>query len=126
MHDTPLRSLYRLYECTCNRVPNEIMEEGVYFFHYQLKDIPEPRVPDPLRYAILASLALVEAFNFKIKLGLRRGVTHDKPLLIPMFREEADPPYEEPPARCTTVQPSEEMMVIVPRLIKSLLRVSNA
>lgn len=125
MRDTPPRSLYRLYEYTCNRVPNEIMEEGMYFFHYQtgwrVKDIPDPRDPDPLRYTILACLAeaLVEAFNFKIKLGLRRGITHDKPLLIPLFREELEPPYEEPPDWCTTVQPLEETLVIVPSLIKS-------
>lgn len=123
MRDTPLRSLYRLYEYTCNRIPNEIMEEGMYFFHYQtgwrVKDIPDLKDSDPLRYIILACLAeaLVEAFNFKIKLGLRRGITHDKPLLIPLFREELEPPYEEPPIGVPGSSPWKRRWLSFPALL---------
>lgn len=77
VRDTPLRSLYRLYEDLCSR--NIIMmsyECDYYFFHaearWQLSRIPDPMDPDPTRYALLASLAeaLVSAFNWRLKLGL--------------------------------------------------------
>ena len=80
----PLRSLYRLfedlsardfvmmvYECTC------------FFFHSEtrwvLACIPDPRDNDPIRYGILASMveALADAFNWRLKLGIRRKNTTD-------------------------------------------------
>lgn len=121
MRDTPLRALYRLYECTCTVSENETMEEGMYIFHRQpqwrIKDISDPKDSDPLRYAILASLTetMVEAFNYKIKLGLRRGITNEKPLLIASFAKESDPPYEEPPPWCATVGPLQDALILDPR-----------
>jgi hypothetical protein len=55
------------------------MLESAYFWRHSdwpIKDIPDPQDPDPVRYAVLASLVeeLVDAFNFKIERGLRRGV----------------------------------------------------
>lgn len=40
-----------------------------------VSEIPDPQDSDPIRYAILASLAekLAEAFNWKLELGIRRG-----------------------------------------------------
>ena len=125
IHDTPLAVLYRLYECTCTRSHNETMEESQYLFHHQplwrVKDIPDPKDPDPVRYAILASLAetLATSFNFKINLGLRRGITNEKPLLIAQFRHAPDPPLEEPPAWCPTVIPLKERLVLSPGLIQT-------
>ncbi|KAG6261736.1 hypothetical protein E4U49_003674 [Claviceps purpurea] len=83
IRDTPLRSLYRLYEDICSG--NLIMmgyESDYFFYHtensWQLSQIPDPRDRDPIRYAILASLveALVSAFNWKLQQGLRRDGTH--------------------------------------------------
>ncbi|KAK7001014.1 hypothetical protein R3P38DRAFT_1810209 [Favolaschia claudopus] len=81
--DTPLRALYRLYECTVDYDANEMMLDSQYWFHQQahwrLADVPDPKDPDPTRYAIIASLVedLVDAFNYEIKLGLRRGITFE-------------------------------------------------
>ena len=101
--DTLLRSIYRLYEAICSNCPNEVMEEADYIFHQQptwkLKDIPNPRDQDPVRQAVLASIVetLVQAFNFKIGIGLRRGITNTKSYLIERFAREPDPPYEKVP-----------------------------
>lgn len=58
--DTPMRSLYRLYEILTADDENELMKESNYFFHDQptwhLVDLPDPVDPDPRRYALLASL----------------------------------------------------------------------
>ncbi|TDL27957.1 hypothetical protein BD410DRAFT_679859, partial [Rickenella mellea] len=57
--DTPLRSLYRLYETTCAAEHGEMMLEAAYFWRHQdwrIEDIPDPHDSDPLRYAIIASL----------------------------------------------------------------------
>ncbi|KAF9462696.1 hypothetical protein BDZ94DRAFT_1165224, partial [Collybia nuda] len=74
MRDTPLHAFYRLYKSTCTLFHSEIMGEGMDILYHQphlcIKDIPDPRDPNPLRYAILASITetVVEAFNFNIKL----------------------------------------------------------
>lgn len=59
--------------------------ECEYFFyhrerHWSLACIPDPRDEDPIRYAILASMveALVDAFNWRLELGIRRDKTTDK------------------------------------------------
>ncbi|PQE25290.1 hypothetical protein CJF32_00008581 [Rutstroemia sp. NJR-2017a WRK4] len=81
--DTPLRSLYRLYEDICADYRIVITYECEYLFRrgskrWLLSQIPDPKEPDLVRYAILASLveALVDAFNWKLELGLRRGNMH--------------------------------------------------
>ena len=52
------------------------MHEGYYFWRQAGWRIPDPKDPNPLRYAILASLAesMVDAYNWKISLRLRRVV----------------------------------------------------
>lgn len=84
LRDTPVRSLYRLYEDLCSG--NLIMmgyESDYFFYHtensWQLSQVPDPRDTDPIRYAVLASLveALVSAFNWKLEQGLRRDGTHN-------------------------------------------------
>ncbi|KAJ6632167.1 hypothetical protein B0H10DRAFT_6631 [Mycena sp. CBHHK59/15] len=97
LRDTPLRTLYRLYECMVDFDANEMMMESQYWFHEQhdwcLVDLPDPHDPDPVRYAILAALAegLVGAFNYKIEMGLRRGITLYKRWLIEGFKKDSDP-----------------------------------
>ncbi|EUC67363.1 DNA-binding protein, putative [Rhizoctonia solani AG-3 Rhs1AP] len=76
--DTSIRSLYRLCVSVCAQDQNEIMLESQYFWRHNdwaIHDIPDPRDPDPVRYAMLASIVeeLVDAFNYKVGLGLRRG-----------------------------------------------------
>lgn len=64
--------------CACDGPA--IGSETQYFWrrpeaHWALEGIPDPRDPDPVRYAVLASLmeAMVDAFNWRLELGLRRG-----------------------------------------------------
>ena len=99
--DTSLRSLYRLYECMAsgNYIPMGVETE---YFWYQdswaLHLIEDPKDPDPLRYAILACLAeeLVNAFNWRLGLGMRRNHKH-------IYRERDDDPY--PPFEPETYAP---------------------
>lgn len=67
--------------------------ETEYFWYqnrgrWALERIADPRDPDPIRYAILASLAesLVDAFNWRLGLGMRRNKKHIR-------RERDSDPY---------------------------------
>lgn len=78
--DTPLRSLYRMYDDLCAGRLILMSYESDYFFRqaslrWQLSRMPDPNDDDPIRYAILASLieALVDVFNWRMELGIRRG-----------------------------------------------------
>ncbi|KAG5287188.1 hypothetical protein I7I48_03054 [Histoplasma ohiense] len=80
-HDTPLRSLYRMYEATMagESMIVAIGYEVEYFWYqsgpaWELDCIPDPQDPDPIRYAILACIveSMPEAFNFKLSIGMRR------------------------------------------------------
>lgn len=85
MRDTPLRSLYRLVEdvCACDFIMMGY-ECTYFFFHTEsrwlLSAVPDPRDDDPVRYAMLASMmeALVDAFNWRLELGIRRDNTLDR------------------------------------------------
>ncbi|CAG8900688.1 unnamed protein product [Penicillium egyptiacum] len=86
MRDTPLRSIYWLYELHLADRYELIGYETEYFFFQQswkLGDIPDPIDSDPLRYAMIASIVeeLHEAVNWKLSLGLRRNREH-------VYREE--------------------------------------
>lgn len=89
--DTPLRSLYRMCESMLSGEYSPL-GEGTEYFWYQsrwaLYDIPDPADPDPIRYALLASLVeeLVTAFNWRLSLGLRRDRNHE-------FRRRDEDPY---------------------------------
>jgi hypothetical protein len=45
---------------------------------WALRSVPDPRDPDPLRYAMLASIVeeLVKAFNWRLQHGMRRNGKH--------------------------------------------------
>ena len=91
MRDTPLRSIYRLYELHLADHYALMGWETEYFFYrrdWKLGDIPDPRDPDPLRYAIIASIVdeLHEAVNWRLSLGLRRHGEH-------VYREEDGDPW---------------------------------
>jgi hypothetical protein len=79
--DTAMASLYRMSEFLCADESNQLMLEMQYFWNHPswtLHQLPDPRDDDAERYAILASLveSLVLAFNYRLKLGLRRDKSH--------------------------------------------------
>lgn len=91
--DTPLRSLYRLYEAIASGEYVAMGPETEYFWYqfrkqWALHLIPDPQDPDPVRYAILACLVeeLVCAFNWRLSLGMRRNRAH-------VYRERDADPY---------------------------------
>ena len=78
--DTPQRSFYRLYEAFCAADGHMIMYETEYFWDHASPEwatvnLPDPRCSDREQYAIMASLAemLVEAFRWRLGIGLRRN-----------------------------------------------------
>lgn len=82
--DTPLCSLYRMFEDLCTRQDVWMGYECQYFFYHseprwRLSQIPDPRAKDPAIAAGLASLvdAMVTAFNWKLELGIRRTGRND-------------------------------------------------
>jgi hypothetical protein len=80
MRDTPLRAIYRLYEVLMTREFVLLRLDCEYMWHQQgrkwsLCSIPDPLDPDPIRYAMLASIVeeLVRAFNWRLQHGQRRN-----------------------------------------------------
>ncbi|EEQ35608.1 hypothetical protein McanMca71_002985 [Microsporum canis] len=93
--DTPLRSLYRLYEAVMagEEFCDVVGYETEYFWYqdrhsWEPHRIPDPADPDPLRYAILACIAeaLVLALNWRLSLGMRRNGNH-------IHRQHGSDPY---------------------------------
>ncbi|ODM14409.1 hypothetical protein SI65_10144 [Aspergillus cristatus] len=77
--DTPLRSLYRIYEAMIAREYYAIGPEVEYFWYqnrwsWALQRLPDPCDEDPVRYALLSCIAeeLARAFNWRLGLGMRR------------------------------------------------------
>lgn len=77
--DTPLRSLYRIYEVIAARQLYAIGSEVEYFWHqsrrsWAIDRIPDPYDNDPVRYALLAAIAeqLAHSFNWRMSIGMRR------------------------------------------------------
>ena len=111
MRDTPLRSIYRLYELHLADHYDLMGWETEYFFYqrnWKLQDIPDPKDPDPLRYAIVASIVeeLHEAVNWRLSLGLRRNEIH-------VYREKDGDPWppftpEELPGWTKNVAPIDK------------------
>lgn len=117
MRDTPLRSIYRIYELLLADRYALIGEETEYFFYrrdWKLRDIPDPQDPDPLRYAVIASIVeeLHDAVNWRLSLGLRRTREH-------VYREDDGdpwPPFTPEECPCWTQE--------VPPIDKELLGIS--
>ncbi|OBZ65521.1 hypothetical protein A0H81_14489 [Grifola frondosa] len=77
LRDTPLRCLYRMYEWAMLGRGLQVGYETQYFWtqtSWKVQDIPDPKDPDPVRYAILASFVetMTICFNERIDLGLLR------------------------------------------------------
>lgn len=95
--DTPLRCLYRIYEAMAARETYAISPEVEYFWYqsrraWVLDRVPDPCDPDPVRYAILASIAeeLAEGFNWRLSLGMRRVKSQH---IYPKSFDEELPPF---------------------------------
>ncbi|KAL2823581.1 hypothetical protein BDW59DRAFT_96629 [Aspergillus cavernicola] len=77
--DTPIRSLYRIYEAMAARNFYAVGPEVEYFWYQSRSSwavhlIPDPHDCDPIRNALLASIAeqLADGFNWRLSLGMRR------------------------------------------------------
>ncbi len=95
--DTPERTLYRIYEAVCARDGDLIASEAQYFWgrtSWATADIPDPRCEDEEQYATMAAAAeaLVECFNWRIQMGLRRDA--------PLFGHLSKDPSPASPEVC--------------------------
>lgn len=75
-------TLHWIYESMLLRLCAAVGAETGYFFYqpqWTVHDIPEPRDPDPIRYAMLACTVkeLVRVFSWWIGMGLRRDEQHN-------------------------------------------------
>ncbi|CAI7611794.1 unnamed protein product [Penicillium glandicola] len=74
--DTPLFSLYRLYEHLVLNDNIGLRNEIEYFWYakWPITSIPDPQDPSESRYAVLSAIPalLVESFDQRIELGLPR------------------------------------------------------
>jgi len=115
--DTPLAALYRLYEHIMLD-QNIAMRNELEAFWFQpswlVCEIPDPKDPDPERYAVLAVIPalLVLAFNRRIELGLPR----DAPAIF--TRDQLDEwrarerEYEKEPDWASCVPPCKQLLKI--------------
>jgi hypothetical protein len=139
--DTPLKTLYRIYEDACLGDDWWITSESTYFFgrkEWKVEDIPDPQDPDPARYRTLATIAelLADAFNSRIGLGLLRHLT-PRDLFRINSRIESFPPMEEriaalerPPPWVKHVPPLKQTVSLFPpgkesSLVTGLLKEDN-
>ncbi|KAJ3833352.1 hypothetical protein EV361DRAFT_905714 [Lentinula raphanica] len=108
--DSRIRALYRLYDAICLQDEMEAVHEATYIWgrlDWQLKDWPDPKDPDPERYAVLAGImeGLVESFNWRLGLGIcrdRRKASQKR-----MEKRRCDPePLEQCPSWPDHVPPS--------------------
>jgi hypothetical protein len=99
IRDTPLRCLYRIYEWASIDRPLQVGYETQYFWDqtsWKVEDIPDPKDPDAVRYAVLASFAETMAicFNERIDSGFLRmgndGVTNPHALELRRSLSSAD------------------------------------
>lgn len=56
----------------------------------------------------------VLAFNYKIQIGLRRGITEKDPWSITKYQKDSNPPFEEVPQWADAVPRLPELLIIVP------------
>ncbi|KFY09983.1 hypothetical protein V492_05261 [Pseudogymnoascus sp. VKM F-4246] len=115
--DTPLMTLYRLYEYILLDQNIGMRNEIEYFWNqdkWAVCEIQDPEDDDPVRYAVLSCIPhlLVAAFNRNIKLGLPRDappiMTNDQ---IDEFRNR-EKKFETVPEWTKKATPLEETLRI--------------
>lgn len=114
--DTPLFSLYRLYEHLTLNDNVGLRNKLEYFWYtrWPVASIPDPQDPSKSRYAVLSAIPalLVESFNERINLGLPRKadsiVTWEQ---LEEYQKE-DKVLETVPEWTNQVAPLEETLVI--------------
>jgi hypothetical protein len=114
--DTPLFSLYRLYEHLTLNDNVGLRNELEYFWYtrWPVASISDPEDPSRSRYAVLSAIPalLVESFNERINLGLPRKadsiVTREE---LEQYQKE-DKILETVPEWTNQVPPLEETLVI--------------
>ncbi|KAK8147831.1 hypothetical protein MY1884_001671 [Beauveria asiatica] len=109
--DTPERALYRIYEAVCAEDGDLIASEIQYFWcktSWATINIADPECKDQEQYAVMAATAeaIVECFNWRIKMGLRR----DDPLFMNAYKEPRPVPPEGCPSWALTVGPLPEKL----------------
>lgn len=118
--DTPLRSLYRLYEYLVLDHTIGYRNEIEYFWRrrgWPVADIPDPKDRDPARYAFLAAIPqlLVYAFNSNVQIGYAR---YTPPIISPEEAEvlrntpEEEKIYESVPEWTRQVKPLKRPLTI--------------
>ena len=111
--DSPLASLYRLYEFFVIDRATSFRTEAEWFREnakWAVHDIPDPKDTDPLRYAILAGLTEVLAFGFNwlVNQGLPRGLLiYSSEILAAQPKE-----FETPPEWALKVAPLAEKVFV--------------
>ncbi|KAM4054613.1 hypothetical protein HRG_014918 [Hirsutella rhossiliensis] len=115
--DTPQRAFYRLYEALCAADGHMITYETEYFWHrssprWATSNIPDPECEDREQYAVMASLAeaLVNSFNWRLELGLRRN----DELFTNRYIDPLPMVPETYPSWTANVLPLEEQLLIHP------------
>ncbi len=116
--DEPLAALYRIYEHILLDQWIEIRNEFEQFWYqtsWSVYDMPDPKDPDPERYACLACvpMLLCVAFNRRIELGLPR----DAPSIFTAemmeeWKRRGPPNYEEVPPWAEGVAPVKSVLAI--------------
>lgn len=116
MRDTPLRSIYRIYEYMCANCHDQVQYETEYFYFHRdparwsLENISDPKDDNAQRYAFVACIveAMVAAFNWRLSLGLQRDRSRRS------FAEmDADPPGRiHAPDWAIAVPPLPEPLII--------------
>jgi hypothetical protein len=114
---TPLASLYRIYEYFVAGNIAGMRTEVEFFFNqssWTLAEIPDPKDPDPERYAVLAVIPhyMAHAFNRLIERGLPRG----SPAIIMGDAAEA-----ELKSRPVVLEEEPKWVAHVPRTQKTLV-----
>lgn len=121
--DTPMRSLYRLYEFMVSGEYSPIGQETEYFWYqpsWALDPIPDPADPYPIRYDILACLVeeLVTAFNWRLSLGMRRDGKH----ILRECDEDPYAPYKPISGPAWTIDvppvPRESLIGLPPKFVR--------
>jgi len=115
--ETPLASIYRMYEYIVLDYNAGLRTEIEWFFNHPswaVTSIPDPKDPDPARYAILAVIPhfMVAAFNRLIERGLPRG----SPAIISGDEEE-----EELKSKPVMLESLPSWVANVPKLPETLI-----